>query len=656
MDAIVCALDLSPTSNQVVNWAVLFARLLNRPLVLFHAIHVPSDPWHPDLQNERGQALLRRQDGIQSEMSRLMDNANYPWQSEITVGDPAEAVAQYCKRHPVQWVITGSKGFKGVKRFVMGTVVERMARMLSCPMLVIRSTGDDIVDINRIAVCCDRSFSGQRLAEYGSVLADLTGAELHLLHALESATDPTFVDPANAPYGEAQQELLSRVKNYLLAMLPEKLQQNGRIQAHVAAGQAHDRIPGLLHHLACDMLLVGVKPRRALGQWITGSTTETVLRRVPTHVLVVPEDSKMVAVTDLEQVQPAHTGALRTAIIGDPIFLAHRTPDGHPENHHRLAPIYALIQDSQDSTAAMCEPRSASEADLALVHSPEYIRSVARTARMDSCQLSADTYTSADSYAAACKAAGGVMTAIDGVLNGNFRNAMVLARPPGHHAEISRASGFCLFNNVAVGARYARRTKGLRKVLIIDWDLHHGNGTQHIFEEDETVLYISSHQYPCFPGTGHYLEVGRGPGQGYTINLPLGKRWRDGDLLALYQRLVMPVAMAFNPDLVLVSAGFDIHKKDPLGSMRITEDGFAALTRMMMRLARRCCNDRLVLVLEGGYHPKAMASSIEAVLSELRGQTRTDLDRLLAKARNRRIEPVINRCAHNVGHLWRDII
>jgi acetoin utilization deacetylase AcuC-like enzyme/nucleotide-binding universal stress UspA family protein len=655
MDVVVCALDMAPTSKRVAAWAIRFARLLNCRLVLFHAIHMPSDPWDPAIGEGRGASLRHRRDQLHADMTEWMGSSVGPWQAEIVVGDPAEMMETYCRHHPVRWVITGSKGFKGVKRLFMGTVVERMARMLPCPMLVIRSAMHPAVVIENIAICCDRSLSGQLLAEYGSALADLTGAVLHLLHALEAAADPAFMDPSKAPYGKAQDELQSRIKKHLLAMVPDRLQQQGRIETHLSAGQAHDQLPSMVARLPCQLLIVGVRRRRALGQWISGSTTESMLRSSPCHVLVVPDQSKRVEVVDQAVPLSVLSAVPQTGIVKDPLFLAHRTPDGHPENHHRLEPIYALLDGQDDSPLVVMEPQVVGPETLALVHSGDYIRTVAQTATMASCQISADTFTCADTYAAACRAVGGVTAAIDAVLGGAVRNAFVLARPPGHHAEISRASGFCLFNNVAIGARYAREVKGLRKVLIVDWDLHHGNGTQHIFEEDPSVLYISSHQYPCFPGTGHYLEAGRGPGQGYTINLPLGKRWRNADFAALYQRLVVPVTLAFNPDLILVSAGFDIHRNDPLGRMRMTEEGFAAITRILMHLARRCCHERLVLVMEGGYDPNATASSVAAVLAELRGQTHTDLDRMMAKARLRCVEPVIHRCAHVVGHIWPDI-
>jgi acetoin utilization deacetylase AcuC-like enzyme len=242
------------------------------------------------------------------------------------------------------------------------------------------------------------------------------------------------------------------------------------------------------------------------------------------------------------------------------------------------------------------------------------------------------------------------------VMAGKVRNAFVPVRPPGHHAEVGRAMGFCLFNNVALGAEYARAMKGVQRVLIVDWDLHHGNGIQHIFEEDPTVLYISAHQYPLFPGTGHYLETGRGRGEGYTVNLPLGKGWGDGDYAALFRQVVAPLARNFKPDFILAAAGFDIHRLDPAGGrMRVTELGFAALTRILMDIARDCCQDRLVLVLEGGYHHHALAESVGAVLRELSGQTHTDAEALAAGAHKRRVRSVVKRCIHVHGKVWPDL-
>jgi acetoin utilization deacetylase AcuC-like enzyme len=287
-----------------------------------------------------------------------------------------------------------------------------------------------------------------------------------------------------------------------------------------------------------------------------------------------------------------------------------------------------------------------------MVHAPDYIQQIAATADTDFTHLTADTYASAETFEAASLAVGGVLAAIDAVVNGKLDNVFVLARPPGHHAERGRATGFCLFNNTAIGAQYARQVLGLEKVLIVDWDVHHGNGIQHIFEQDPSVLYFSTHQYPHFPGTGHFVEIGRGRGEGFTINVPLGRGWSDGDLVLLYQRLLVPVGLAFQPDLILVAAGFDSHRKDPLGSIKMSETGFAALTRLAMQLAADCCRNRLVLVLEGGYHHKALADSVYAVLAELCNHRCTDVQRIAAKGRIGRVGPAVKRCSRVMNRFW----
>jgi acetoin utilization deacetylase AcuC-like enzyme len=342
-----------------------------------------------------------------------------------------------------------------------------------------------------------------------------------------------------------------------------------------------------------------------------------------------------------------------TGIVRDHRFLAHTSDEAHWENARRLEHIYAMLDRLDDRwPLAFLQPREASAHELRLVHSEAYIHQIADTADYAHSRVTADTFACAGSYLSATLAAGGVLTAIDAVAAGRLGRAFVLSRPPGHHAEASRAGGFCLFNNAAIGARYARKVLGLAKVLIVDWDVHHGNGLQHIFEQDPTVLYFSIHQYPIFPGTGHYLEVGRGPGEGYTINVPLGKGFGDGDYVALFDRLLKPVAVAFAPDLILVAAGFDSHSQDPLGKMKLSENGFAGLTRTLMDVADACCGGRLVLVLEGGYHPEALAASVRAVIGELCGITHADVRQLAAQASRRRTLPVIDRCVHVLGRFW----
>ena len=323
-----------------------------------------------------------------------------------------------------------------------------------------------------------------------------------------------------------------------------------------------------------------------------------------------------------------------TGIVNGAIYLAHVTPEGHPEHHRRLEAIGARLRseaalvDRLQSIAAFC-PESK---DLAAVHAEAYLQALAATADADVTALTADTFASRQSFQTARMAAGGVMAAVDAVMAGVVENAFALVRPPGHHAEISRAMGYCLINNVAAGAVHARRRYGLKRILIVDWDVHHGNGTQHMFESDPGVLFCSTHQWPLFPGTGLFTETGLGPGEGYTVNLPLPRGYGDGEYAAIFQDLIAPLARGYKPELILVSAGFDTHRDDPIGGMRMTEAGFAVLTRILMDEARQCCAGRLVLVLEGGYHLAALANSVAAVLAELADLTTAQPVRMAATA------------------------
>ena len=343
----------------------------------------------------------------------------------------------------------------------------------------------------------------------------------------------------------------------------------------------------------------------------------------------------------------------RTGLVMDAHYLQHDTGAHHPENAARLRVVYDMLAQSQHTPHyRRIPPRPCSDDELALVHAPAYIAQIAATAGRPFATLGADTPVCAKSYAAARLAVGGTLQAIDEVWAGRLKNALALVRPPGHHAEFGRAMGFCLFNNVAVGAAFARQTLGARRVLIVDWDVHHGNGTQHAFERDPHVLFFSSHQHPHYPGTGVYTETGIGSGEGYTVNLPLSRGYGDPEFVALYRQLLQPLASEFEPDLVLVSAGFDIHARDPLGRMRVTPLGFAALTRLLMDVAEGCCNGKLVLVLEGGYCREALQESIRAVLNELTGQSQTDYQALAAQADTRKVDYVFHRCAKVHRRFW----
>jgi acetoin utilization deacetylase AcuC-like enzyme len=242
---------------------------------------------------------------------------------------------------------------------------------------------------------------------------------------------------------------------------------------------------------------------------------------------------------------------------------------------------------------------------------------VQRTADFERYDFDLDTHGCKDSFDTAMLAAGGVLTAVESVLEGAADNSFALVRPPGHHALPERAMGFCFFNNIAIAARYLTHVRGFKRVLIFDWDLHHGNGTQEIFYETPEVLYISMHQFPHYPGTGSFDEIGAGAGRGFTINAPLPATFGDSEYAAVMDQMLLPIAREFNPEFILISAGFDCHFRDPLGAMRVTEAGFAAMTRRIKRLAAETCGGRIAAALEGGYDLQALAESARAVLEEL---------------------------------------
>ena len=293
-------------------------------------------------------------------------------------------------------------------------------------------------------------------------------------------------------------------------------------------------------------------------------------------------------------------------------FAEHQTPPGHPERPERAEVMDAVAARWRERGVEIVAPRTATSEQLARVHDPDYIRRISETA-LKSQQLDPDTYTSPESYEVALLAAGAAIDGVERVMAGSHRAAVAMVRPPGHHAERERAMGFCLFNNVAVEAAHAR-AQGAAKVAIVDYDVHHGNGTQHIFETDPHVLYISTHQFPYYPGTGAADEVGRGAGRGFTVNVPLEVGAVDEDYQLAFATVVLPVLRQFEPDLILVSAGFDAHERDPLGGMRLSTAAFAAMTLELAAVADDCCRGRIVSVTEGGYDLHALAASLDAVI------------------------------------------
>jgi len=310
----------------------------------------------------------------------------------------------------------------------------------------------------------------------------------------------------------------------------------------------------------------------------------------------------------------------KTGFAYHPIYMEHFAGVGHPERPERLTAILKALEGSglMDSlvrlTPSAC-PREYVEA----VHTTRLVESVERLCGIAPQHIDPDTAVSEKSFEAALFAAGAGIAAADAIMGGEIDNTFCAVRPPGHHAETDRAMGFCLFNNIAITARYLQRARGVGKILIIDWDVHHGNGTQQIFYEDPTVLLFSSHQYPYYPGTGGMEEGGRGEGETFTVNAPLRAGCGDKEYQDVYTKMLLPVADVFEPDFVLISAGFDAHESDPLASMRLTDDGYAGLTRMAVEVAGKHSGGRLISMLEGGYDV-ALGSSVAAHIEVLCGR------------------------------------
>ena len=311
-------------------------------------------------------------------------------------------------------------------------------------------------------------------------------------------------------------------------------------------------------------------------------------------------------------------------LVSSERFAEHMTPPGHPESPERAEVMDVVAAEWRARGGEVAAPREASREQLARVHAPEHLHRMAETAGI-TVALDPDTYTSPETYELALLSAGAAVDAVERVMGGSHKRAFVLSRPPGHHAEHDRAMGFCFFNNVAVAAAHAR-SLGARNVAIVDYDVHHGNGTQHIFENDPEVLYISTHQFPYYPGTGAAEEIGYGAGGGRTVNLPLEVGATDEDYREAFDGVVLPVLRQFRPDIVIVSAGFDAHERDPLGGMRVTASGFAAMTAALREVAEEQCSGKLVAVTEGGYDLRALGECLRSVVDVLakEGTPRSD--------------------------------
>jgi acetoin utilization deacetylase AcuC-like enzyme len=315
---------------------------------------------------------------------------------------------------------------------------------------------------------------------------------------------------------------------------------------------------------------------------------------------------------------------MKAGLVYEPIYLEHDTGD-HVENYRRLVDAMSHLEEAGIKEKLISLPaRVASLEELGMIHAPEYISYVKSKAEDGGGWLDPDTVICPKSYEAALYAAGGVLVAAEAVMSGKVNNAFALVRPPGHHATHDRAMGFCIFNNVAVAAEFALREFGLNRVLIADFDVHHGNGTQDAFYDDPNVLYFSTHQYPFYPGTGWIDEIGTGAGEGATVNFPMVAGWGDEEYLRAFNEILVPAARRFRPQLILVSAGFDAHWADQLAAMQVTILGFAQMTTILEELAAELCQGRLVFALEGGYNLGVVASSVRAVFDVLLGNSEID--------------------------------
>jgi acetoin utilization deacetylase AcuC-like enzyme len=309
----------------------------------------------------------------------------------------------------------------------------------------------------------------------------------------------------------------------------------------------------------------------------------------------------------------------KVIFITHPIYLEHDTGLGHPERPERLIAINKKFEQSTlINRIERIEAEKASEKTIEGVHNPSYIDGVTKAINSGRRVLDAgDTVVGEKSLNAAYYASGAAILGLDLLKKEDSSRVFCAVRPPGHHAERNVAMGFCIFNNVAIAARYAQKIDLAKKVLIVDWDVHHGNGTQHIFEEDDSVFYYSIHQYPFYPGTGSADEIGMGKGEGYTLNRPMRAGASDADYITAIERDLSSIERKFKPELIIISAGFDAHAQDPLAGMNITEKGYIRLTELVSQMAWRCAEGKILSVLEGGYNLDALATSVIAHLDFL---------------------------------------
>ena len=311
---------------------------------------------------------------------------------------------------------------------------------------------------------------------------------------------------------------------------------------------------------------------------------------------------------------------LKVGIIRDDRYLEHKTGHIHPEHPSRLQAIHRMLDAGTGAGLIDMEAEMATMEQLELVHTPAHIKKVLKTADQEFTSLAPDTPASSKTYLAAWLAAGGCIRGLEAMLSGTCDACFALVRPPGHHALPNRVSGFCIFNNLAVTARFAVQRYGFERILIVDWDVHHGHGLNDLFYRDPGVFYFSTHDTLLYPYSGDWTETGEGEGEGYTVNIPLPRDLEDDDMVDLYRGVLPPVVRRYQPQLILVAAGFDGHRDDPVGRSRLTEAAYKGLTRLMLALRREARGIPLLLALEGGYDPPSLARSVQEVLQALSGE------------------------------------
>ena len=361
-----------------------------------------------------------------------------------------------------------------------------------------------------------------------------------------------------------------------------------------------------------------------------GPGRNTVLREKTKNLLQrysnkIPESTMLrEGLKEKDNIRTTHmilNGAGQIPVVWDSIFENHLKGVFHMESSKRIQAIHRILsEDPLPERITLITPRTATDEELLWVHKKEYVEKVARTSGIEISSLDPDTQTTEQSYTIARLAAGGIFSLIESLYDARTKPmGVAFIRPPGHHAEPDRSMGFCIFNNIALGAEYAIRYHNAKRILIVDIDLHHGNGTQKIFYDRNDVLYFSVHQVPCFPGTGKLGETGDGPGEGYTVNVPVSMGLSDLDYQKIFHFMLKPVAREYKPDIIMVSLGFDLYHEDPLGKMNVTPEGYAIMTGILKQLATELCEGRLLFVMEGGYSINGIRKCGSRVMQELAG-------------------------------------